>query len=69
MTLNEKYFPKRSRYVITNKLVEAIMNVSANFYAANSIFPNKEEKLQKKCEKPTPLGVGWIAQNKKIMCM
>ena len=21
--------------------------------------------LQKKCEKPTPLGVGWIAQNKK----
>ena len=46
MTLNEKYFPKRSRYVITNKLVEAIMNVSANFYAANSIFPNKEEKLQ-----------------------
>lgn len=46
MTLNEKYFPKRSRYIIANKLVEAIMNVSANFYAANSIFPNKEEKLQ-----------------------
>lgn len=21
--------------------------------------------LQDKCEKPTPLGVGWIAQNKK----
>ena len=46
MTLNEKYFPKRSRYIISNKLVESAMNVSANFYAANSIFPNKEEKLQ-----------------------
>ena len=33
MTMNEKYFPKRARFIIT-----------------------------KMCEKPTPLGVGWIAQ-------
>ena len=25
--------------------------------------------LQYKCGKPTPLGVGWIAQKIKIMCM
>ena len=24
---------------------------------------------KKLCEKPTPLGVGWIAQNIKIMCI
>lgn len=27
------------------------------------------EVLQEMCEKPTPLSVGWIAQNIKIMCM
>ena len=29
-------------------------------------FGNKQQLLQEMCEKPTPLGVGWIAQ---IMCM
>jgi putative transposase len=29
----------------------------------------KVARLQYKCEKPTPLGVGWIAQKIKIMCM
>ena len=28
----------------------------------------KNDLLQEMCEKPTPLGVGWIAQNKNI-CM
>ena len=30
---------------------------------------DKEKELQEMCEKPTPLSVGWIAQNIKIMCM
>lgn len=27
------------------------------------------EDYKKMCEKPTPLGVGWIAQKNKTMCM
>lgn len=46
MTMNEKYYPKRARFIITNKLIESAMNVSSNFNAANSIFPNTEEKLK-----------------------
>lgn len=45
MTMNEKYFPKRARFIITNKIIDVAMNISANFNAANSIFPNKQEKL------------------------
>lgn len=45
MTMNEKYFPKRARFIITNKLIESTMNISANFYAANAIYPTREEKL------------------------
>lgn len=45
MTMNEKYFPKRARFIISNKLIDAAMNVSANFNAANAIFPNTEDKL------------------------
>ena len=26
-------------------------------------------RLQNKCGKPTPLGMGWIAKNIKIMCI
>ena len=29
----------------------------------------RKRRLQEMCEKPTPLGVGWIAQKIKIMCM
>ena len=46
MTMNEKYYPKRARYIITNKIIESAMNVSSNFNAANSIFPTSEEKLE-----------------------
>ena len=28
-----------------------------------------DRKFTKMCEKPTPLGVGWIAQKNKTMCM
>ena len=45
MTMNEKYFPKRSRLVIANKLIDSAMNVSANFNAANGIFPTSAVKL------------------------
>ena len=45
MTMNEKYFPKRSRLVIANKLIDSAMNVSANFNAANEIFPTSAVKL------------------------
>lgn len=45
MTMNEKYFPKRARFVITNKLIDSAMNVSANFNAANGIFPTSAVKL------------------------
>ena len=46
MTMNEKYFPKRARFIITNKLIDSVMNVSSNFFAANAIYPNNEEKLK-----------------------
>ena len=46
MTMNEKYFPKRARFIITNKLIDSAMNISANFNASNAIFPNTEEKLK-----------------------
>lgn len=45
MTMNEKYFPKRARFIITNKLIDSVMNVSANFNAANGIFPTSAVKL------------------------
>ena len=45
MTMNEKYFPKRSRLVIANKLIDSAMNVSANFNAANGIFPTSAVQL------------------------
>ena len=31
MTMNEKYFPKRARFIITNKLIDSAMNISENF--------------------------------------
>ena len=46
MVLNEKYFPKRARFVISNKLVDLATDVSINYDAANDIFPNTEEKLE-----------------------
>lgn len=46
MTMNEKYFPKRARFVISNKIIECATDVSANFIAANDIFPNNENKLE-----------------------
>ena len=45
MTMNEKYYPKRARFIITNKLIDSAMNVSANFNAANAIFPTSAAKL------------------------
>ena len=45
MTMNEKYFPKRARFIITNKLIDSAMNISANFNAANGIFPTSAVKL------------------------
>ena len=46
MTLNEKYFPKRAIFIIANMLIDSITDVSANFFAANAIYPNNEEKLK-----------------------
>lgn len=46
MTMNEKYFPKRARYIITNELIKSAMSVSKGFYAANEIYPSSEEKLK-----------------------
>lgn len=50
MTMNEKYFPKRARFVVSNKVINAAMNIAANFEAANAIPPTKEEKLEKREE-------------------
>ena len=46
MTMNEKYFPKRARFVISNKIIECATDLAANFIAANDIFPNNENKLE-----------------------
>ena len=45
MTMNEKYFPKRARFIITNKLIDSAMNISANFNAAYGIFSSSFVKL------------------------
>ena len=44
MVMNEKYFPKRARFVISNKLVDLATDVSINYDAANDIFPNTIQK-------------------------
>lgn len=46
MTMNEKYFPKKARYIIANKLIDLASNITINFDAANDIFPSKEQKLE-----------------------
>ena len=46
MVMNKKFFPKRARFVISNKLVDLATDVSINYDAANDIFPNTEEKLE-----------------------
>ena len=46
MTMNEKYFPKRARFIITNEVIESAMNVAKNFNIANDLFPSTEEKLK-----------------------
>ena len=46
MTMNEKYFPKRARFIITNKIIDSVMNMSNNINIANAIFPNSEDKLR-----------------------
>ena len=50
MVLNEKYFPKRARFVISNKLVDLATDVSINYDAANDIFPNTEDNTEEKLE-------------------
>ena len=44
--MNDKYFPKRARFIITNQIIESTMNVAKNFNIANNIFPNKEENVK-----------------------
>ena len=46
MVMNEKYFPKRARFVISNRIVDLAMAVSENFDTANGIFPNSEDNLK-----------------------
>ena len=43
--MNEKYFPKRARFVISNRLVDLAMDVSEKFDGANAIFPSSEKYL------------------------
>lgn len=46
MTMNEKYFPKRARFIITNQIIDSVMSMANNMNIANSIFPNTEEKVK-----------------------
>lgn len=46
MTMNEKYFPKRARFIITNQIIDSVMSMANNMNIANSIFPNTEEKVR-----------------------
>ena len=46
MTMNEKYFPKRARFIITNQIIDSVMSMAKNMNIANSIFPNTEEKVK-----------------------
>ena len=45
MVMNEKYFPKRARFVISNRLGDLAMDVSEKFDGANAIFPSSEKYL------------------------
>ncbi len=43
--MNEKYFPKRARFVISNRLIDLAMDVSEKFDSANAIYPSSEKHL------------------------
>lgn len=45
MVMNEKYFPKRARFVISNRLIDLAMDVSEKFDGANAIYPSSEKHL------------------------
>lgn len=45
-------------------MIKSIIIICTILLASIALF----NILQETCEKPTPLGVGWIAQNKN-MCM
>ena len=47
MTMNEKYFPKRARFIITNQIIDSVMSMANNMNIANSIFVRKPVKLGK----------------------
>ena len=52
------------------QLKERIDNATGDERAELSTkYAELQSQLQYKCGKPTPLGVGWIAQKIKIMCM
>ena len=46
MTMNEKYFPKRARIIITKQIIDSVMSMAYNMKIANSIIPNTEEKVK-----------------------
>ena len=45
MCMNEKYFPKRYRFVLSNKLIDEASELSRLVISANAIFPRQESDL------------------------
>lgn len=46
ITSNEKHFPKRYRFTVTNKAQELSMDIVNNLVIANEIYPNTRAELE-----------------------
>lgn len=48
ITQNEKHFPKRYRFSVTNKLQEKAMDIIANLIEAYEIYPNSQAEFDER---------------------
>lgn len=64
--MNEKYFPKRARFVISNRLVDLAMDVSEKFDGANAIFPSSEKYLTDREELQVLVKSSFVSLKKQL---
>lgn len=45
LTMNEKVFPKRYRFTLTNKIVDKVFSIYTLLYEANEMYPHSQKEL------------------------
>ena len=48
ITMNEKKFPKRYRFTLTNKIVDKAFDIYTLIYEANEMYPHNQKELEKR---------------------